>query len=335
MGVMTFFTSNAMYRYLLIILMLLSKPAVAKWYNHVFSVMGTQAKVEFEWNDESQAQSLIKQVVAEMNRIDLLMSPYKETSELSSVNRQAFKGPLVISQELFTLLERSIHFSKLTSGAFDISFSSVGYLYDYRKQLKPTRSQIKALRTAINYNNIILDKDNLTVRFTDKRVRIDLGGIAKGHSVDTSIALLRKAGVKNAYINAGGDSRLIGNKNDRLWYIGVRHPRDDKKLLVNLPLDEVSLSTSGDYERFFIKDGVRYHHIIDPKTGESAKGMQSATILAGDSTTADALSTSIFVLGVTKGMALVNSLEDVSAIVVANNGKMFISKDLEQPDSGI
>ena len=319
-----------MYRYLLYIFFVISNPVSAQWYSHSFEVMGTQAKVEFEWGDDAQAKIMIEQVVAEMNRIDRLMSPYKENSELSQINRLAAKQPTRISRELFTLLERSNYFSELTNGAFDISFSSVGYLYDYRNNIKPSASKIELLKSAINFKNIVLNKALSTVYFTDDRLRIDLGGIAKGHSVDTSIALLQNAGVINAYVNAGGDSRLIGKKNDRMWYIGVRHPRDENKLLVNLPLEEVSLSTSGDYERFFIEDGIRYHHIIDPKTGRSVKHIQSATILAKDSTTADALSTSIFILGVEKGMALVNQLENVSAIVVASNGKMFVSKDLEQ-----
>ena len=310
--------------------------ASAKWYSHSFEIMGTQAKVEFEWsqlNDlssETKAKELIQQVVSEMSRVDRLMSPFKTNSELSMINRQASKQAIKISKELFKLLEKANHFSVITHGAFDISFSSVGYLYEYRKNIRPTDEQIQSLKSAINYKNIKLNKENHTVYFSDPRIKIDLGGIAKGHAVDMCIELLQSAGVKNAYVSAGGDSRLIGKKNDRLWYIGVRHPRDENKLLVNLPLEEVLLSTSGDYERFFIEDGVRYHHIIDPNTGESAKYMQSATVLADDSTTADALSTSLFVLGVKKGMELINSLPGVSAIVVDRHGKMFVSKDLSE-----
>jgi len=325
-----------MSRLLFITFLCLSFNASAKWYSHSFEIMGTQAKVEFEWsqlNDlssETKAKELIQQVVSEMSRVDRLMSPFKTNSELSMINRQDSKQAIKISKELFKLLEKANHFSVITHGAFDISFSSVGYLYEYRKNIRPTDEQIQSLKSAINYKNIKLNKENHTVYFSDPRIKIDLGGIAKGHAVDMCIELLQSAGVKNAYVSAGGDSRLIGKKNDRLWYIGVRHPRDENKLLVNLPLEEVSLSTSGDYERFFIEDGVRYHHIIDPNTGESAKYMQSATVLADDSTTADALSTSLFVLGVKKGMELINSLPGVSAIVVDRHGKMFVSKDLSE-----
>ena len=299
-----------------------------EWYSHSFEVMGTQAKVEFEANNKSLADQLIGQVVEEMNRIDRGMSPYKPESELNLINQKASRAPLVISEEMFKLLQRSLYFSRLTKGAFDISFSSVGYLYDYRRKIRPQAAQIEKLTPAIDYRKIKLDSNSLSVFFSDPRVKIDLGGIAKGYAVDRCIQLLQKAGINNAYVNAGGDSRLIGKKQDRLWYIGIRHPRDENKLLANLPLEEIALSTSGDYERFFIEDGVRYHHIIDPKTGQSVDSIQSATILASDSTSADALSTSLFVMGVEQGMSLVNSLEGVSAIIVDHHGKLFVSEDL-------
>ncbi|MET1253656.1 FAD:protein FMN transferase [Aliikangiella maris] len=304
------------------------KQPKSQWFEKAFAVMGTQAKVEFEWHDEKQAEQLIQQVIAEMHRIDQLMSPYKPASELSLINRQAAVKATVISPELFRLIEKSLYFSQLTRGAFDISFSSVGYLYDFREHKKPTIKQIEQLKGAINFHNIQLDKQKHSIFFSDKRVKIDLGGIAKGYAVDQCMAILMRAGVKNAYINAGGDSRIIGKKHDRLWYIGIQHPRDDKKLLANLPLEAVAVSTSGDYERYFETEGVRYHHIINPKTGDSVRAIRSTTILAKDSTTADALSTSIFVLGVSEGMKLINSMPDVSAIMVDKNGKLFVSEDL-------
>jgi len=263
-----------------------------------------------------------------MHRIDRLMSPFKPDSELSKINQQASGHPVTISAELFSLLEKSEYYSKLTQGAFDISFSSVGYLYDYRAHKRPNESQKKNLTAQINYQSIRLDKSKKTVKFDSSKIRIDLGGIAKGHAVDRCIDILINHGIKNAFVNAGGDSRVIGKKNDRLWYIGIRHPREEGKLIVNLPLEQVAISTSGDYERFFIEDGIRYHHIIDPLTGDSVRNSQSVTILAETSVIADALSTSIFVLGPVKGLALVNDMPDVSAIIIDKNGKMLYSDDL-------
>ncbi|MGX5201657.1 FAD:protein FMN transferase [Aliikangiella sp. IMCC44632] len=298
------------------------------WHSHQFEVMGTLAKVEFESANQKLASQLIKDVVGEMERIDRVMSPYKPNSELTQINENAAKGAMKISQEMFDILARSHYFAELTHGAFDISFSSVGYLYNYREQVKPTASQIDQLRSAINYRNIQLNPQTQEVFFTDKRVKIDLGGIGKGYAVDRSIQILQRHGIQNAFVNAGGDSRIIGRKNSRLWYIGIKHPRNPDKLLANMPLENVALSTSGDYERFFELEGKRYHHIIDPKTGDSAREIQSATIIADDSITADALSTSVFVLGVKEGMALVNAMPNVSAIIVNNKGKLLLSKDL-------
>ncbi len=319
-------------RLLFIGLLISSCSCAAEWYQKQFEVMGTQAKVEFEFDDSKYADSLIEKVVAEMHRIDHLMSPYKSDSELSKINQKASQHPVIISDELFELLQKSEYYSELTNGAFDISFSSIGYLYDFRKHQRPDKVQIKALTPQINYQGVRLNKVDKSVKFVNDKIKIDLGGIAKGHAVDRCIDILVKNGVKNAFINAGGDSRVIGKKNGRLWYIGIRHPRDEGKLIVNLPLEEVAISTSGDYERFFIEDGIRYHHIIDPKTGDSVRKSQSVTILANTSTIADALSTSIFVLGSQKGLELVNKLPNVSAIIINESGKMMYSDDLVSPN---
>jgi len=298
------------------------------WYEKTFEVMGTEAKVEFEADSAKLARSLIQAVVAEMRRIDHLMSPFKTTSELSKLNREGAYGPVKVTPELFRLLELSIEYSELTQGSFDVTFSSLGYLYDFRKSQKPSQRQINDLAPSIDYQSIMLSSESKVVSFKNKNTRIDLGGIAKGHAVDQCIKLLMAAGIKNAFVSAGGDSRVIGKKEGRLWYIGIRDPRDAKKLIVNMPLEEVSISTSGDYERFFIKDGIRYHHILDPQTGDSARASRSVTILAPTSTQADALSTSVFVLGPQKGMKLINSIPNVSAIIIDKIGNMTFSDDL-------
>ncbi len=311
-----------------LLIYVISFAVCAEWFQKEFEVMGTISKVELESNDSQLAEKLIDQVVEEMHRIDRLMSPFKPTSELSKINRLGANKSLLISQEMFRLLKTADHYSRITGGAFDISFSSVGYLYDYRKGKKPSESQKNALVNKIDYRNIHLDDKSGTIRLDTAKIKLDLGGIAKGHAVDQCIQILIDAGIKNAFVSAGGDSRVLGKKNDRLWYIGVRHPRDEKKLIVNLPLEEVAISTSGDYERFFIKDGIRYHHIIDPTTGDSSRVSQSVTILASTSTVADALSTSIFILGPEKGLELINNMANTSAIIIGKNGQLLYSNDL-------
>ena len=161
-------------------------------------------------------------------------------------------------------------------------------------------------------------------------VKIDLGGIAKGFAVDQSIQHLHDLGIKHALVSAGGDTRLLGDRNGRAWLVGIRDPANTEEVIVMLPLQDEALSTSGDYERFFVEDGKKYHHIIHPTTGYSASEVRSASILANDSTTTDALSTSIFVMGVSKGLELLNSLDGVEGVIVDQQGKIYYSEGLEK-----
>ena len=185
----------------------------ADWYKEERAIMGTAILAEVWSSDTDQAQRGIASVMQEMHRIDKLMSPYKEDSELSLVNREAANHPVKISRELFNLIERSLYFSRISHGAFDITFSSVGYMYDYREGIAPSDAEIKQALPGINYRHLILDRNASTIRFARKGMRIDLGGIAKGFAVDNSIAILSKMGFHQALVTAGGDSRILGDKN--------------------------------------------------------------------------------------------------------------------------
>ncbi len=304
--------------------------AVADWHRHEFDVMGTRASVELWHEQPERARQAMQAVEAEMRRIDAAMSPWKPDSELSRVNRSAAQVAVPVSVELFTLIATANKFSELTQGAFDITFSSVGYLYDYRAGKRPDVTQIERRLPAVNFRLIELIRDpQPAIRFQREGMRIDLGGIAKGHAVDRCIELLRGMGITHAYVNAGGDTRVLGDRRGRLWFVAVRHPRDASRQLVTLPISDIALSTSGDYERFFDDEqGVRHHHIINPQTGDSARKSRSVTILAPDSTTADALSTSVFILGAEAGLSLLKSMPDVSAVIVDQDGKVHYTDDL-------
>ncbi|MEE4244824.1 MAG: FAD:protein FMN transferase [Kangiellaceae bacterium] len=300
----------------------------AEWHYHKFNVMGTQAAVEIWQPDQQKAKQQIQSVVDEMERINQTMSPYIATSGLSIINANAATRPVKVSQELFEILQRSIEFSRLTDGVFDISFASIGYKYDYRNKQKPQQSFIDQHLDAIDYQAIQLDRQKRSVKFNKAKTKIDLGGIAKGLAVDNAIAILQRQGIKHAFVQAGGDSRVLGDRRGRLWNIGIQHPRKEDEVITKIPLENVAVSTSGDYERFYIEDGERIHHIIDPKTGKSSYSSLSVTVIAENSTKADALSTSVFILGAEKGLELINSLEDVSAIIIDNKGKFHFSNDL-------
>ena len=302
------------------------------WYSDSAGIMGTNIYVEVWADSPQQANIAIQSVFTEMQRINQLMSPYIETSELSRINQMASTQPLKISTEMFDLLSLSKHYSELSKGAFDITFASVGYLFDYRQRRKPDNQQIDQLLSAVNYQLIELNEARSTVFFRHQDVKIDLGGIAKGHAVDNAIEILRRQGIQHALVTAGGDTKLLGDRRGRDWLVGIRDPRNSERQAVLLPLIDTAMSTSGDYERYFEEDGERYHHILSPKTGRSVKGVQSVSIVSDSSTANDALSTAVFVLGVEQGLSLINSIPEVDAIIMDADRKMHYSASLYQSE---
>lgn len=323
-----FLNTHKIFGYLFLLAISLS--VNAEWQTENAAIMGTTIRVEVWHADANVRQQGIDKVLAEMERINRLMSPYIEQSQLSKINKYAHEGPVEVDRDLFQLIEKSLEVSRLTKGAFDITYASVGHLFNYRKEIKPTAEEIAAAKLLIDYKNLVLDKAQLSVLFLKQGVKIDLGGIAKGFAVDQSIQHLHDLGIKHALVSAGGDTRLLGDRNGRAWLVGIRDPANTEEVIVMLPLQDEALSTSGDYERFFVEDGKKYHHIIHPTTGYSASEVRSASILANDSTTTDALSTSIFVMGVSKGLELLNSLDGVEGVIVDQQGKIYYSEGLEK-----
>lgn len=306
-------------------------PAHADWHAREEAIMGTRIAVEVWHEDPATAERAIEAVVGEMHRIDALMSTYKPESQLSRVNREAAAGPVKVDPELARLVTQALEFSEISGGAFDITYASVGYLYDYRAGKHPSDAEIAAALPAVNWRHVLVDPVASTIRFLDPGVRIDLGGIAKGHAVDACIAILRARGVSNATVTAGGDSRILGDRRGRPWVVGIRHPDDRERVIARIPLEDAAISTSGDYERFFDEDGVRYHHIIDPTTGKSPHGVRSVTVIAPTSTLAEGLTKSIFILGPGRGLALLDAQPDTDAVVVTAEGKVLYSKGLAPP----
>jgi thiamine biosynthesis lipoprotein len=313
------------------LLLLLPPVARAEWHVREAAIMGTRIAVEAWHEDAATATGAIDAVLAEMHRIDTLMSHYKPESQLSRINREAAAGAVPVDRELADLIVRALEFSELSGGAFDITYASVGYLYDYREHRRPTEAEIAAALPAINWRHVVVDRQASTVRFLKPGMRIDLGGIAKGHAVDRCVALLRARGITNASVSAGGDSRLLGDRRGRPWVVGIRHPDDRERVIARIPLEDAAISTSGDYERYFDEDGVRYHHIINPRTGRSAEGVRSVTVIGPDATLTEGLTKSVFILGPERGLALVEAQPDADAVVVASDGKVFYSKGLAPP----
>ena len=300
----------------------------AGWVVREEAIMGTAIRVELWAEDRRQGELAAAAVMDEMHRIDRCMSPHKPSSELSRINREAARQPVPLSEEMYRLVDRALALSRLSDGAFDISYAAVGRLYDYRARLRPDAAALEAARARVGWRHLHLDAQRRTLRFGLEGMCIDLGGFAKGHAVDRATALLQRRGIAHAMVSAGGDSRAIGDHRGRPWSVAIRHPRQPGEVVAVLPLEDTSISTSGDYERYFDEDGQRHHHLIDPATGRSPSSVHSVTILAADGLTSEALSKSVFVLGAQRGLALVESLAGIDAVVVDAAGALRASSGL-------
>lgn len=305
--------------------------ARAEWLSGEEAIMGTRCAVELWSEDRAAGEAAIEAVFAEMRRIDAAMSTYKPESEVSRVNATAGQRPVPISTELFSLIETAVQYSKLSHGVFDITYASVGYLYDYRAHVRPDDAAIEQALPSIDYRQLRLDPARHTIAFGKPGMRIDLGGIGKGYAVDRGIEILARLGFAHALVNAGGDTRVIGDRLGKPWVIGIRHPDRENEVVLRIPLEDAAFSTSGDYERYFDEGGVRYDHIIDPKTGRSPRGVRSVTVIASSATRTDGLTKSVFIMGAKDGIEFINGLTDADAIVIADDGRVSYSKGLQPP----
>jgi len=309
------------------VLIMAATPVRADWYSDEQSKMGTRVEIQLWSDDRDAASQLLAQGMAEFDRIEQLMSTYIDESELSRVNAHAAETPQVVSDELYDLLAKALEISALTDGAFDITFDSVGQLYDFHERKHPDEAAIASHLEKINYRHVLLDEGARTVVFSEAGVRVNLGGIAKGYAVESVIALLKAAGVQNALATAGGDTRILGQRLDKPWVVGIRDPNKADAVFTRLALVDEAISTSGDYERFFIEDGVRYHHILSPVTGHSAEGVRSVSVVGPSATVTDGLSTSLFVMGPAKGIELIDRLVDYEALIITDSN-FYVSSGL-------
>jgi len=310
----------------------ISRPSLAEWIGEAQAHMGTEISIYLWHDDPDVGQQAVDAIFAEVARLDQLMSTYIEESRISEINRSAAEGPVEAGDELFGLITRSLDISVLTHGAFDITYDSVGQYYDFREGIHPDEETIAEEIKQIDYRLVRANPDGGTIQFMRPGVRINLGGIAKGYAVERGIAIAKRYGVRNARVTAGGDTRLLGDRLGKPWMVGVQNPRNDKEVVVTIPLENEAISTSGDYERFFIENGERYHHIIVPSTGTPAGEVHSSTIIGPDAVITDALSTSVFIMGVDLGLRLIGTLPDYEGIVIDAEGQMFYSDGLRPPD---
>ena len=263
--------------------------------------------------------------MGEFQRIDDLMSSYKPGSVVSKVNQVGSLAKVPVGEEIFRVLREAIAVSGASGGAFDPTIWPVSQLWGFERGGSIPIPELLAIKLPmVGYGNVIFDDSGYSVGFMINGMGLDLGAIAKGWAVDRAMEILVARGIRNAIIDAGGDLRIIGTRPGKdFWRIGVQHPRDPGALLLTFDLKDTAIVTSGDYERFFLVDGVRYHHILDPSTGQPARGCQSVTVLAPTAAEADACATAAFVLGPSKGLAFLRARRGVRGVIVGADGELY------------
>lgn len=294
-------------------------------------IMGTLVEISVRELDADKAQSAISLAFDEIRRLEKLMSTHLADSEISRLNDLAGgESSLAVSPDVLEVIRRGVYWGNQTNGALDISIGPVSrlWLFDDENPVIPETQRLVEATQLVNFRDIELDESN--VRLKQSGMFLHLGAIAKGYAVDRAMTVLETNGIRHALINAGGDLKVLGERKDgQPWTIGLQHPRQPEKLSASFTLAGKAVATSGDYQRYFMKDNRRYHHILDPSTGLPAEGMISCTIVTETVMDADALATAAFVLGPEKGMALVDSLDGVETMMMTESGKTIFSKNFQ------
>ena len=295
--------------------------------------MGSELHLTAWTSDHAGTLKAFNEVFAEFDRLDNLMSVWKAGSDVVKVNQAAGLAPVEVSAETRDVLATARQASEWTGGKFDVTFGALSGLWKFdhdQDNVIPDVRDVRSRLPLIDYRAIQIDETAGTVFLARKGMSIHLGGIGKGYAVDRGADILKRAGFRDFMIQSGGDFYVAGLKDGRPWRLGIQDPRGpENHSFAELDLSNGTFSTSGDYERFFMKDGRRYHHIIDPSTGEPARGSRSVTIVADLSVVADALSTGVFLLGPEAGMALIERLPNVEGIIVSDKNEVLISSGLK------
>jgi thiamine biosynthesis lipoprotein len=301
------------------------------------SAMGTEVRVSIYTDDEAGASKAAEAAFKEIARIEALMTTW-HPSEVTRINDNAGVAPVTVSDETLEVIEKAQWSSKLSGGAFDITFYAMHGVWKFDEDMEknptlPDAKEIARRRALIDWRQVVVDHDKKTVFLKKKGMGISLGGIAKGYAVDRAGKVLREHGFANAIVQAGGDLLCQGSKEGRSWSAGIQDPRvprdDPERVFAVIWLEDHAFSTAGDYERYYFVGNKRYHHIIDPHTGYPATRSRSVTIYAKDALTADALDDAVFILGWKKGIEMIEKLDDVGAVVVDDQGKVHLSKLVE------
>jgi thiamine biosynthesis lipoprotein len=320
-------------KYVSFLLLLISFNGISQQnFKRTLKLMGSRFDITVVANSEKQGNQYIDLAVSEISRIEKVISSWDLNSETSLINKNAGVQPVKVSEELFKLIERALAISKLTNGAFDISYASMDRIWKFDGSMTamPSEENIKASVSKVGYKNIILNEKNHTVFLKLKGMKIGFGAIGKGYAADKAKALLKKNGVKGGIINASGDLNAWGKQADgNDWMVAITNPLNKAKSFSWMPVRDAAVVTSGNYEKFVRFNDIRYSHIIDPRTGYPSTGIISVSIFTKNAELADAISTSIFVMGVETGLDFINQLRGVECIIVDESNKVHTSENIK------
>jgi thiamine biosynthesis lipoprotein len=294
--------------------------------------MGTLLRVGIWTADEARAADAIEHVFKEFDRLEALLSNWRSDSEVTRLNNNAGIAPVKVGQDTIAVLRTAREVSEITRGKFDITFGALTDIWRFdhdQDNVVPEHDLIEARLKRIDYTAVEIDATAGTAFINRPGVKVHLGGIGKGYAVDRAIALLRGQGFRDFLIQAGGDMYVAGTDGGRPWKLGIADPRGNHDPFAMVQIADGTLSTSGDYERFFMKDGTRYHHILDPDFGEPARGCRSVTLVSNKAVLADAVAKGVFILGPTDGMRLIEQLPDIEGVIVSDDNQVMISSGLK------
>jgi len=292
--------------------------------------MGTLVSITAVGRTADEANTAIMAGFEEVKRLEQLLSTWIPTSELSRVNAAAGQTAIRVSPETMTVVRKSLQVAEMTDGAFNVAIGPAVDAWNISAEPRlPTAEELAALKPLVDLRAVHTDVWERTIHLERPGMRIDVGGIGKGYAADQAVVVMKKSGVVAGVVALSGDIKTFGRLPDGGTFpVGIRHPRKEGEILAEITLQDEAISTAGDYERFFEKDGIRYHHILDPQTLQPARGCQSVSVIAREGIWADGLDTGIFVLGPERGMELVEQLEDVEAIIVDQAGHVLVSSGL-------
>lgn len=299
----------------------------------VAPAMGGELRLTAWTSDRVVADAAFDEALAEFSRLDRLLSVWQEGSDVSRLNAAAGDHAVPVATETLEILQAAIRISEWTGGKFDVTFGALSGLwrFDHDQDNRiPDPAAVARQLPLVGYEMLEIDPGTRTAFLTRRGARVHLGGIGKGYAVDRAAAIFRSHGLHDFLIQSGGDLYVAGRRGDRPWRVGIRDPRGPAdRIFASLNLSEGTFSTSGDYERAFIQDGRRYHHLLDPDHGAPAAGCRSVTIVAASATVADGLSTGVFIMGPESGLALVERLPGVEAVIVTADNEVLVSSGLQ------